>query len=388
MDTRWRHRRAPDERHVLFDARTAMEYAMLAPLHQRLRDDPRVRLWFMSSERPDRVSEIYRDAGSDIAVVSAARAMTMAFDACLAADFVWATLPRGTQRVQLFHGVAGKWSQIYDRPETSMRQWHRFFFINRRRLQNFVAAGALEPDSPAIRLVGMPKSDALVDGSLQRDEVLASHGLDPSGLTVLYAPTWTPHSSLNAMGAEVVERLVDAGFTVLVKLHENSLDPRHENSGGIDWAARLAPILARGRGYLARDSSAAPWLAAADALVSDHSSVAFEYLLVDRPLVRIDMPSLLAQAQVGSEYVELMAQAATSVTAPAEVVRAVEDGFADPDRLSRERRHVAEELFYKPGGATARALAEIYDLMELASPAWLTAPAAHVRPARVGALPH
>jgi hypothetical protein len=91
----------------------------------------------------------------------------------------------------MFHGVAGKWSQIYDRPEQAMGQWDRFFFINRRRLQNFIASGALEPDSPAIRLVGMPKSDCLVDGSLTRDGVLMAQGIDPVRPTVLYAPTWT-----------------------------------------------------------------------------------------------------------------------------------------------------------------------------------------------------
>ena len=106
-------------------------------------------------------------------MLSPRAAMMKRFDAYVAADFVWATLPRGTRRVQMFHGVAGKWSQVYDRPGTSMRQWDRLFFINRRRLQNYIASGAIESGSSAIRLVGMPKSDCLVDGSLSRDGVLA-----------------------------------------------------------------------------------------------------------------------------------------------------------------------------------------------------------------------
>ena len=48
-----------------------------------------------------------------------------------------------------------------------MRDWHRLFFVNERRLRNFIAAGAIDPDSPAIRLVGMPKVDCLVNGSLR-----------------------------------------------------------------------------------------------------------------------------------------------------------------------------------------------------------------------------
>jgi hypothetical protein len=42
----------------------------------------------------------------------AARRNAETFDAYVAADFVWATLRRGTRRVQMFHGVAGKWSEI------------------------------------------------------------------------------------------------------------------------------------------------------------------------------------------------------------------------------------------------------------------------------------
>ena len=41
---------------------------------------------------------------------------------------------------------------------------------------------------------------------LDRDAVLESLGLDPSRPTVLYAPTWSPASSLNAMGIELDRR--------------------------------------------------------------------------------------------------------------------------------------------------------------------------------------
>jgi CDP-glycerol glycerophosphotransferase (TagB/SpsB family) len=157
--------------------------------------------------------------------------MAMRFDAYLAANFVWASLPRGSCRVQMFHGVAGKYAHVYDRPARSMREWHRLFFINERRLRNFIAAGAVDQHSEAIRLVGMPRTDCLVDGTLERDAILAARGLDPSRPSVLYAPTWTPYSSLNAMGEEVVRGLIDAGYTVLVKPHDFSFDMAYENSG-------------------------------------------------------------------------------------------------------------------------------------------------------------
>jgi hypothetical protein len=368
-DTWWGRRLRPDARHVVFDARTAMEYAMMAPLHRALTADRRVRLSLMSSERPDQVGLIYRDATPGASVLSPRAALASKVDAYVAADLLWATLPRGARRIQVFHGVAGKYGDMYDRPDTSMRHWHRLFFINRRRMQNFVASGAVDAGSPAARLVGMPKVDCLVDGSLRRDAILSAHGIDPASRTVLYAPTWTPFSSLNAHGEALVEALGRAGLTVLVKLHENSRDPRAVNSGGVDWIARLRPILERHGGVLVHDSDASRWLVAADVLVTDHSSVGFEYLLLDRPLVRIEMPELLRRTSIPPEYVALMAQAATTAHDAASTLEAVERGIADPRAGSRERRAVAEDLFHAPGTATARALGEMYAVLELEAPA-------------------
>lgn len=379
LDTRWQRVRRPDERRVIFDARTSMEYGMMASVHRRLLGDPRIHTCLISSERPERVDDIFRDAPHEIPTIEPRAAMMHRFDAYIAADFVWASLPRGACRVQMFHGVAGKWSHVYDRPDSSMRQWDRLFFINRRRLQNYVASGAIDEDSPAVRLVGMPKTDCLVDGTLTRDDVLAANAMDRACPTVLYAPTWTRHSSLNAMGEEVVRGLIDAGYRVLVKLHDNSLDRSAVmNSGGIDWVERLEPILAAGNGYLIRTSDASPWLVASDVLITDHSSIGFEYLLLDRPLIRIAMPELISSADIGNEYVELMVAASVSVEDAAGVIRAVEGAFANPRYLTETRRALAAELFYGPGQATDRAIHELYAVMELELPA--SSDAIHISP--------
>jgi hypothetical protein len=375
-DTWVSRRLRPGARHVVFDARTAMEYAMMAPLHRALAADPRVRASLMSSERPGQVGLIYRDAGPGAAVLSPGAALASKIDAYVAADLLWAMLPRGAPRIQVFHGVAGKYSGMYDRPDTSMRHWHRLFFINRRRMENFFASGALDRGSPAARLVGMPKVDCLVDGTLRRDEILATLGIDPASRTVLYAPTWTPFSSLNAHGEALVEALGRAGFTVLVKLHENSRDLRAVNSGGVDWVARLRPVLERHRGRLVHDSDASRCMVAADVLVTDHSSVGFEYLLLDRPLIRIEMPELLRRTSIPPEYVALMVQASTTTRDAASTLAGVERAFADPRAGSRDRRAVADELFHLPGTATARAVAELYAVAELDAPARVPAAAA------------
>jgi CDP-glycerol:poly(glycerophosphate) glycerophosphotransferase len=108
---------------------------------------------------------------------------------------------------------------------------------------------------------------------------------------------------------------------------------------------------------------------AADLLVTDHSSAGFEYLLRDRPIVRIHVPELLRVARVHADYVRLLSEVSESVTDVGETIAAVERGLADPARLSATRRAVAADLFYEPGTATTRCAVALYEAIELSEPA-------------------
>ena len=365
LDKRWHRNRGGERRQILVDGRTAMNYATVAPIVERLQQDERIKVFFTASESPDRIKEIYADARPPHQLIKPKSAALMHFDAYLTADFLWARLPRGTRRVQTFHGVAGKYRTVYDSPADSMRGWERLFFINKRRLQNFIDTGAVDADSPAIRLIGMPRLDCLVDGTLQRDAILTSLGIDPSRRTVLYAPTWSRYSSVATMGEEIVKRLGAAGYAVIVKLHDRSRQADDYHSGGVDWGERLEPLLKANGGVLATGSNSSSYLMAGDVLITDHSSVGFEYLLLDRPLIRIHVPELLAKTDIEPVYVQLMCDAATSVNDIDELRAAVDQNFADPAAKSSSRVHVAGEMFYKPGTATSRAVAEMYEVIEL-----------------------
>ena len=357
-----RFSRRSDRRRILVDARTPVNFTMVAPVYRAMQADPRIEYYFTASEEPERMAAIYREAPG-IRLIHPRRAALIRFDAYVASDFMWAPLLRETARVQIFHGVGGKYG--FDAPDRSMREWHRLFFVNERRLRNFIACGAIDAGSPAIRLVGMPKADCLVDGTYRREQVLSGLGLDPSRPAVLYAPTWSPASSLNALGIELVQALLRMPVNVIVKLHDRSRDLRERYSGGVDWAAALQPLLAAGRGALAPGQDISPYLVAADLMITDHSSAGFEFLLRDKPLVRIHRPQLIELANIHPDYVALLASVSRGVEDLPGTVAAVERGLADPDAQSEERRRAAADLFYKPGGATSRSVRELYSLLEL-----------------------
>jgi CDP-glycerol glycerophosphotransferase (TagB/SpsB family) len=329
--------------------------------------DSRVQFSFVASEEPRHAAAIFRDAGPDARVIGPGRAALERFDAYVTSDFMWTPLLFKTCRIQMFHGVGGKYG--FDAPTASMRDWQRLFFVNRRRLTNCIAAGALDADSPAIRLIGMPKVDCLVDGTLEQASVLRSLGLRPDRATVLYAPTWSPASSLNHLGIDLLRRLRSLPVNVIVKLHDRSCDLRPRYSGGIDWRLALAPHLEAGVSALAPSSDICPCLVAADVMITDHSSAGFEYLLRDRPIVRIHVPQLLELARVHPDYVRLLGDVSESTVGVDDTVAAIERALTDPARRSAARRAVAADLFHQPGSATARCAAAIYEAIELAEPA-------------------
>ncbi len=355
---------------VLFEAASPMSLAVFRPVLDRLGRDERIQFWFTTSDDAWDGDRIFRAAGIDDRILKADAARWMKFDAYVNTDFwnmTW--LPRRARRVHLFHGVAGKYS--LDAPvhiAPVIASFDRLLFPNRDRLVRYGQAGLIDPDGPQAALVGYPKVDCLVDGSLDRQRIQRSLGLDPAAPTVLYAPTWSPYSSLHSMGVDVIKALGRLDMNVIVKLHDRSYDPDERASGRIDWYARLERISRERNVHVARGSDASPYLFVADALVTDHSSVGFEFMLLDRPVIVIDCPQLIEKAHVAADKVSRLRRAAEVARSAAEVAAAVRRELTNPERLSSHRREIADELFYGAGGATARAVQCIYDLLALPAP--------------------
>ncbi len=201
------------------------------------------------------------------------------FDVYFNADpWARARLRRCAREVNFFHGVAGKYD--LDNPKglpMGYESYDRVAFANRDRMMRYLDAGVVTPRQA--RLVGYPKLDRLASGAIDGARVRAALGLDASRQTVIYAPTYSPASSLHSAGESIVRAAAEAGWNVIVKLHDRSLDPDPRYSGGIDWRSRMRALEERGRICYVEDADSSPFLAAADAMITDHSSVGFEYLV-------------------------------------------------------------------------------------------------------------
>jgi hypothetical protein len=331
---------------VLVDVRTQMNLAVLEPMWKALSGDERVRLLF-SSETGARINPWTR------------------VDLAMTAD-LWnqTALHRCRRRINFFHGVAGKYD--LDRPDrlaaADLHRFDRLAFINRERMERYLASGLVQPGQAV--LVGYPKGDDLVNGRWDANAVRASLGLPVATHTILYAPTFSTANSLHLAGEAMISTLLDSGRNVIVKLHDRSMVPHPTYTGGIDWPARLARFEPHPRFALARGADAGPFLAAADLLVTDHSTVGFEFALLDRPIVVFDSPRLREAARIDEDKWTRLRSMADVAATPGELRSAVEQGFAAPER-HRQARRLAHELFAYAGSATSRALNTVYALLDL-----------------------
>lgn len=355
---------------VLFEAASPLSLTVFRPVFECLSRDPRIEFWFTTADGAWNDGRLFGAAGITRGVIPIQRARRMKFDCYLNSDF-WNTtwLPRRTRRVHLFHGVAGKYG--LDAPvriAPVVASFDRLLFPNEDRLGRYAEAGLVDRNGTAAALVGYPKADCLVDGSLDRQAIQRVLDLDPALPTVLYAPTWSPYSSLNVMGDEVIAKLARLDVNLIVKLHDRSLDGSERGSGSVDWQRRLRGFTRSTHVRVAQAADVSPYLYVADALLTDHSSVGFEFMLLNRPIVVIDCPELLRRARINPDKVAVLRSGSEVVTRADDVPRAVMRSLAAPNVLAGRRREIANNLFYRPGNATERAARCIYEILEFDAP--------------------
>ena len=98
-------------------------------------------------------------------------------------------------------------------------------------------------------------------------------------------------------------------------------------------------------------------------LISDASSVAYEYLLLNRPIIFIDVPELFER--YGKEGVHFWGrECGDVVTGTAMLKCAVEAALADPDRKRVARESMLTRVLFHPGHGTETAGRAIFSLME------------------------
>ncbi|WP_425281900.1 CDP-glycerol glycerophosphotransferase family protein [Streptomyces parvus] len=273
--------------------------------------------------------------------------------------------PRHTTYLQTWHGSAYKRMgfdetrvRLQNAPQRErLRQAvDRFdhFLVRSEHDVNTLARAYRLPEERLLR-TGYPRNDALIaertraetEGRLPRPPLAGELGLDDHKKTVLYAPTFRGgpgkqrKSRLRLDVREFAERFGDT-HTLLVRAHYLE-------------SARL-PVCPPGTVVdVSRHHDVSELLAITDVLVTDYSSIMFDFALLDRPVV-LFAPDLEAYAAERGSYFDLREQAPGPVAATQEELFAALAELKKSDtRYADQRRSFAEKFGAHDRGDAARA---------------------------------
>ncbi len=350
---------------ILFCATTPLNYVMFKPVHQRLKQDNRLEIWFTANHYP---KQFYRSIGlEDELIINKYLSMLKHWDMCICPSFFYERR-NADVKVQIFHGCSLKNRAV----NKKALAYDKLFLIGPYMRQKFMTTWDLHEDDNRFENIGMPKLDALVNGTLKRDELMKGLNLDPDIPTVLYAPTRTSvtSSSLQMHGRQIISTVSDMPVNFLVKLHDRAYKqwkPRMKE----DWAKILDGYRGHPRMRAVFDYDITPYLFISDLLISDISSVVNEFSVLNRPMVLIHVPRLishhkkmeLARGLSTSDLEEWGQSAGYLLKDMAGLSRAVTHCLEHPEEKQEIRKEFAEKFFFNPGQATDKAVKKIYDLI-------------------------
>lgn len=211
-----------------------------------------------------------------------------------------------------------------------------------------------------IKLSGMSKLDPLFDDTdLQIESKLQKFNIPQDRQIILWAPTFYP-SSLEVLHNSVAQIANSKNYFWLLKPHHFTYFPRQ-------WKYKRQKKLVN---KLAKKSenilllppeeySILPWLKIAEILLSDTSSVLFEMVAIDKPVIQCDKYGVRLNHKLSPKrlYKKRLDRQTTAefdyaihIDAPEQLSPAIREAFDDPEWLSRGRQTTRQNLFYKLDG--------------------------------------
>ena len=141
-----------------------------------------------------------------------------------------------------------------------------------------------KPVKTKIAVTGMPKLDHVFTNLHRQKEILSKMRLDPEKKTVLFAPTFNPEFSIVPHIEVRIPELIPEFFNVIIKLHGAAPE---------EWRRKYSALAARNKNiFYSEDQDIADCFIAGDLLISDVSSVIYEFAACEKPVLLFDSPTI------------------------------------------------------------------------------------------------
>jgi CDP-Glycerol:Poly(glycerophosphate) glycerophosphotransferase len=284
------------------------------------------------------------------------------WDMLVLADHVPLSYPPSIPRVIVAHGVArsrlvGNGSYYYDKRHIYWpdgRPVYDVMFEASHQAREW-AVNSVPDYSSRIHVVGDLRIDDLLAIDRLRDDSRARLGWANRRVVAIMS-TWSTGGLIPTLGKELLmelDQLVRGPqYSVILTMHPNLWDKRR--SGTDRWRQLVEPHEGDHFRVLRPDEDWALWLPLSDVAVTDHTSLAAAYSVLQRPMIPIHVPSSL----IGQEtFAQWLLATRESLSHPRQLKELLE--HADETHSSRQNMPAVVDFPGEAGNRTRRVLLDV-----------------------------
>ncbi len=354
---RWVYSALPRRRHVVFDGPSDYHYYHVAPLVRQLAAEGRVDITVAVHDGLRKELEV-----PGVRYVRELRPPVVRhYDLFISTDFdsdPWWLPEFGGQSAFIGHGVGPKVSYY----ATERLSCYDAMFCPGPTI--YAAQSRYARRGARVYKAGLPITDELARNGYRPS--LARRFFAEDKPVLLYAPTWSRDPATLPMDEAILTSLAELpDFNVVIRPHPLLLQPAV--CGGKDWGRLFREIA--GRGVLIHagpGTSVYDLLPLASVLLADMSSVVFEFLLLDRPIL-LYIGDRIFHENAAAEFIPMIRKATTPVPHPSHLPCLVRSAVDLPERLRAARAELRSMFFYNVGSATPHCVRAIYDMLGIES---------------------
>ena len=266
----------------------------------------------------------------------------------------------GSKWVDVWHGLAfvhterGKMLRDYD-----------LGFVASEFFKRYYSKEGGEKVAKIIKITGYPRNDPLIDGRWSREKLEKELGISKGCKNILYAPTWGhkfkkkvfPWESTSNFLRRMEEFCEKHNCNFLIRMHPNWYLRNPNEVKQIENEAKYAKRIVHVPHYKYEDVQ--PLLYVSDVLITDWSSIANDYILLNRPIIFLETTFPVEKFVLGPED-----RAGYVVKNKEEFFEKLSEAITKPNLFQQKRKKIVKKLYkYIDGNSSKRCAEEILKLL-------------------------
>lgn len=199
-----------------------------------------------------------------------------------ASHFATRFKPKGVNLVHIFHSIV---SMHYVYGDGAFDGYDTFFAVGPHHIEELKRTQSLRGlENKKFLEIGYPKIEELV---IQEPKLQNTN----EKIKVLFAPSWGEYNLLKLHGVEIINKVLDMGYEIVVRPHPHSF------MYDIETIQMIKQIASENNSCVLEDSNFAALESfnKSDILISDYSGAAYEYAFgLLKPVLFIDVPKKIS----------------------------------------------------------------------------------------------